>query len=82
MGVLVNLSEWKRKREEEAHAKELAEIQALRDELNAYLEQMGEPVTGPYMPEEEHDAWARRAISAMLTTLDGYTHWPIDSSDL
>ena len=82
MGVLVDLAAWKRKKEQEAHEKELAEIKALREELDYYLEQMGPPETGPFMNDADADEFARRAISSMLATLDGYTSWPIDSSDL
>ncbi len=82
MGILVNLAEWKQQREKEAHEKELREIQALRDELNEYMREMGEPTLEPYVAEEDVNDRHSRLISTMLATLDGYTNWPIDSSDL
>jgi molecular chaperone GrpE (heat shock protein) len=83
MGVLVNLNEWKRKKEEEAHKKELEEIVKLREELLAMMDDLGEVETGPYHDWEESDeSFAKRLTEIMLSTLDRFETWPIDSSDL
>ena len=40
------------------------------------------PIRGFYhLTEEEHE-WMERMTKIMLTSLDGYRSWPIDSSDL
>lgn len=82
MGILVDLAEWRRKKDEEAHQKEIEEIRALRAEVAAYLDDLGGVEVGPYVSEEERDTWARRAVETLMPILDGYTHWPIDSSDM
>ena len=82
MGDVVDLEEWRRKKDEEAHQKELEEIRALRAEVAAYLDDLGGVEVGPYVSEEERDTWAKRAVETLMPILDGYTHWPIDSSDM
>ena len=82
MGILVDLAEWRRKKDEEAHQKELEEIRALRAEVAAYLDDLGGVEVGPYVSEEERDTWEKRAVETLMPILDGYTHWPIDSSDM
>ena len=47
MGILVDLAEWRRKKDEEAHQKEIEEIRALRAEVAAYLDELGGVQTGP-----------------------------------
>ena len=56
MGILVDLAEWRRKKDEEAHQKEIEEIRALRAEVAAYLDELGGVQTGPYVSEEERDS--------------------------
>ena len=82
MGVLVDLAQWRKKREDEQHEREMSEIRALRTKLDDYLDELGGVETGPYISEEERESWAKRAIEAMMPVLDGYTQWPIDSSDM
>ena len=82
MGELVNLAAWKKKREAEAYASELAEIAELRAEVKRLMDDMGEPAIGPYHLDEDEKEWMTRAMKIMLTSLDGYSNWPIDSSDL
>ncbi len=82
MGVLVNLAEWKRRKDEEAHQREIEEIRTLRAEVAAYLDELGGVETGPYISEEERDSWARRSIEVLMPVLNSYTSWPIDSSDM
>ena len=78
MGELVFLEEWKER-------KELEEIERLRGELKVHMASMPEPeVYGgmPFMEEEDAETWFQRIIDPFLSTLDGYRHWPIDSSDM
>ena len=82
MGELVNLDMWKKKKAEEKRAEEMEEINSLREELSAYLEDMEEPQPMPYIPDEDYESWSKRIVSAMISSLDGYRHWPIDSSDM
>ena len=82
MGVLVDLAQWRKRKEDENHEREMSEIRALRSKLNQYLDELGGVQTGPYVSEEERDSWTKRAIEVMLPVLDGYTSWPIDSSDM
>ena len=82
MGVLVDLTEWRRKKDEEAYQRELEEIRDLRAEVAAYIDELGGVQTGPYVSEEERESWARRAVEVLMPVLDGYSHWPVDSSDM
>ena len=86
MGDLVSLAAWKKRKAEEAHKKELEEIQALRVEISELIDELGGVEIGPYTSEEERDLWSKlgmdTAVQTMLSTLDGYSSWPIDSSDL
>jgi len=98
MGDLVNLDEYRRQKEEEAHRQELEEIDSLRAELSAYMDELGEAEPKMYVAdcpdpevygglplaseEDEVEMWHRRMIAMMMHTLDGYRHWPIDSSDM
>jgi hypothetical protein len=82
MGILVNLVEWKKKREDEALAKELSEIAELREEVKRLMTDIGDAETGPYQSTEEGRDWMLKMTNFMLTSLDGYSNWPIDSSDL
>lgn len=84
MGDLVSLAEWRRKKEEEAHQKELDEIERLRAELHSYIADLPEEAYGGMFvsEEDEVEAFHQRIISSMLRTLDGYSNWPIDSSDM
>ena len=82
MGEVIDLEEWRRKKDEEAHQKELEEIRALRAEVAAYLDDMGGVELGPYVSEEERHGWSRRMWEVLRPALDGYSHWPIDSSDM
>jgi hypothetical protein len=82
MGELVDFAAWKKKREDEAHAKELAEIAELKAEVKRLMDDMGEPETGPYYATEEEKDWMMRMTEIMMTSLSGYKHWPVDSSDL
>jgi hypothetical protein len=82
MGVLVNLAEWKKDRDAAGLAKDAEEIAKLRADVKRLMEDMGEPEVGPYMATEEENEWMQRMTEFMLKTLDGYSHWPEDSSDL
>lgn len=84
MGELVCLDEWRKAKEEEAHQEKLDEIDSLQAELRAYMDDLGEVEPEMYVAEEDEDAkvWHRRMIAMMMHTLDGYRHWPIDSSDM
>jgi hypothetical protein len=82
IGQLIDFVAWKKRKEEEAHRKELEDIRNLKEQVAYYLESMGEIETGPIYPEEDPESWSKRAIDSMLSTLDGYRSWPIDSSDL
>jgi len=82
MGELVNLAAWKKRREEERHQQELAEIEELKAKVKELMEDLGEPELGPYHLTEEEHGWMQRMTEIMLTSLNGYKHWPIDSSDL
>jgi len=82
MGVLISLSEWRKKKEHEEHEREMSEIRALSAKLDGYLDELGGVKTGPYISEEARDSWAKRAVEVMKPVLDGYSHWPIDSSDM
>jgi hypothetical protein len=86
VGDLVSLAAWKKRKAEEAHKKELEEIQALRVEISELIDELGGVEIGPYTSEEERDLWSKlgmdTAVQTMLSTLDGYSSWPIDSSDL
>ena len=82
MGILVDLSEWKKKKDEEAHQKELEEIRELSAQVSVYLDELGGIEIGPYASEEEQDGWSRRMWEVLSPVLDGYSHWPIDSSDM
>tara|TARA_Y100000817_G_scaffold233701_1_gene186025 strand:- start:715 stop:963 length:249 start_codon:yes stop_codon:yes gene_type:complete len=82
MGILVDLAEWKKKKADEAHARELEEIAQLREDIKRMMEELGEPNVAPYFPGEGEDESAQRLVKIMLTTLDGYRGWPIDSSDM
>ena len=80
---IVNLNEWKKKKEEEAHQKELQEIEQLREEVRQMMDELGEIESGPYFDWDESDrSSAKRLTEVMLTTLSGYNTWPVDSSDL
>ena len=98
MGDLVDLAKYRLQKEEEAHQQELEEIDSLRAELSAYMDELGEAepkmyvadcpdpeVYGGFPLDSEDDAveaFHRRMIAMMMHTLDGYRHWPIDSSDM
>tara|TARA_R110001583_G_scaffold12612_8_gene55869 strand:- start:5997 stop:6245 length:249 start_codon:yes stop_codon:yes gene_type:complete len=82
MGDLVNFNAWKKRKLAAAHQKDLEEIRELREMLSKQIEEMGEVETGPYMHSEEENSWMKRACEIMLCTLDGYSSWPIDSSDM
>lgn len=75
MGELINLENWKQKRE----ALELAN---LKEKVKALIAEIGEPETGPYHLEETDNEFISSAVRLMLGALDGYTKWPIDSTDL
>jgi hypothetical protein len=82
MGELIDFVAWKKKRADEAHAKELSEIAELREELRRMMDELGEPELGPYHMTEEEHGWMKRMTEIMLTSLSGYDDWPIDSSDM
>ncbi len=82
MGELIDFAVWKKRKEDEEHEKEMEEIRALKDEVTACLDSMEDLSTGPFVLEEDREAFAARALQIMITALDGYTHWPIDSTDL
>ena len=82
MGELVNLAAWKKRREEDRLRREAEEIEELRKKVRELMDDLGDPELGPYhLTEEEHD-WMERMTKIMLTSLDGYRNWTIDSSDL
>jgi hypothetical protein len=83
MGILVDLAEWRHKKEEEALQKELDEIAQLREEVKEMLGDLDEYRTWPiyipiYSTEGENEEWSSTLLD---TWLNQYT-WPIDSSDL
>ncbi len=82
MGELIDFAAWKKRRADEAHAKELAEIAELRAEVKRLMDDIGDPELGPYYLTEDERSWMERMTKIMLTSLDGYRDWPIDSSDL
>tara|TARA_A100000164_G_C21284171_1_gene485894 strand:+ start:219 stop:467 length:249 start_codon:yes stop_codon:yes gene_type:complete len=82
MGELVNLAAWKKRREEEKLRREAAEIEELRKKVKELMDDLGDPELGPYYLTEEEHSWMERMTKIMLTSLDGYRNWPIDSSDL
>ena len=82
MGEVIDFAAWKKRKEDEAHEAEMQEIRDLQAELSEYIEEMEDLSTGPFVSEEDRESWAQRALSVLLPVLDGYTHWPIDSSDM
>jgi cell division protein FtsB len=82
MGELINFADWKKRKEDEAHEKEMEEIRQLQAELAAHMDEMEDIEPGPFISEEARDSWSSRALDVFSTVLDGYTHWPIDSSDM
>jgi len=78
MGILVDLAKFRREREER-------EFEELRQELAVAIERMGEPEIGPYYVEADDRAGLiDRVIEFVVSqrSLDGYSAWAIDSSDL
>ena len=53
MGDLVSLDEWRKAKAEEAHRQELEEIDSLRAELRAYMDDLGEVEPEMYVAEED-----------------------------
>ena len=49
MGELVSLSDYREKKRKEAAARESAELDALREIVDAWIEYMGEPESEPIM---------------------------------
>jgi len=82
MGELIDFVAWKKQKASVAQAKELAEIAELREEVKRLMDDMGEPEVGPYYISDDEKSWMRRMTEIMLTSLDGYDDWPIDSSDM
>jgi len=82
MGELVDFAAWKKRREDEEHEKEMEEIRALQAEVSSYLDDMDDLSTGPFVLDEDREEFAHRALQIMLSALDGYSHWPNDSTDL
>ena len=82
MGEVIDFAAWKKNKEDEAHEAEMAEIRALQAEVAGYIEEMEDLSSGPFVSEEDRESWAQRALSVLLPVLDGYTHWPIDSTDM
>ena len=82
MGELVDFVSWKKRKEEETIAKELAEIAELRAEVRRMMDDLGDVETGPYHLTEDEKSWMTRMTEIMLTSLNGYGDWPIDSSDM
>jgi len=78
MGILVDLAKFRRQREEK-------EFEELRQKLAVAIERMGEPEIGPYYVEADDRAGLiDRVIEFVVSqrSLDGYSAWAIDSSDL
>ena len=78
MGILVDLAKFRRQREEK-------ELEELRQQLTVAIERMGEPEIGPYYVEADDRAGLiDRVIEFVVSqrSLDGYSAWAIDSSDL
>ena len=82
MGELIDFAAWKKSKEDEAHEKEMEEIRLLRAELSEHIAEMEDLETGPFISEEDRDSWSKRVVDIFSTMMDGYTHWPIDSSDM
>ena len=72
MGELINLARWKKKKADEAHEKELEEIRALKEELSAQIEEMGEIEVGPYMSEEEKKMISKELSSWIALDRSGH----------
>ncbi|MBP52038.1 MAG: hypothetical protein CMI27_02715 [Opitutae bacterium] len=49
MGELVSLCRWRAEKRKEAAARESAELDALREIVDAWIEVMGEPESAPVM---------------------------------
>ena len=82
MGELIDFVAWKKRKADEEHEKEMEEIRMLQAELAAHMDEMEDLELGPFISEEERESWSRRALDAFSAVLDGYTHWPIDSTDM
>lgn len=84
MGELIDFAAFKKRKEDEAHEAEMEEIRALQAEVSAYLDEMEDLTTGPFISQEERDSWSKRAIEILSSSLGMYRFnpWPIDSSDL
>jgi hypothetical protein len=55
VGELVSLADYREKKREEAEAAAQAELDALREIVDAWIEYMGEPESAPIMvPLEQH----------------------------
>ena len=55
MGELVSLADYREKKREEAEAAAQAELDALREIVDAWIEYMGEPESAPItLPLEQH----------------------------
>ena len=55
MGELVSLSDYRETKRKEAAARESAELDALREIVDAWIEYMGEPESEPIMvPLDQH----------------------------
>lgn len=74
MGELINLKAWKLKKEER-------EIESLRQQVKDIINTMG-PIEPEFYNVENDKDIVSRMTSLMMSTLDGYSKWPIDSSDM
>ena len=84
MGILVDLLEYKAKKEQEEAERAL---ESLRADLEYAIYLMGGiPDPEPYYPDSEsREALVDKVmsyISLARSPLDGYSHWGIESSDL
>ena len=82
MGDLVDLLAWKKRKEDKKHQREIDEVRSLRSDLMTYLEEFEDLDSRPFSSESERESWAKKAVQIMISTLDGYKRWPIDSSDM
>jgi hypothetical protein len=82
MGELISFLGWKKRKECELHEKEMKEIRSLREQLVDHLEEVEDLDQGLFTSRDEKEAWAIQTLKIMITAVDNYKHWPIDSSDM
>ena len=88
MGDLVSLNEYKKKLADKKLKEELDEINKLKEDLSELMKDLPPKEDMPYFyePDIEIENLSERAakilLSVLVSTLDGYGRWPIDSTDM